>query len=40
MSTVAPHTTLRAGAEAEYDRVHATIPDGHSGTDNWWELSP
>jgi L-rhamnose mutarotase len=27
MNRVALHTVLREGAEAEYDRVHATIPD-------------
>ncbi|MET9630002.1 L-rhamnose mutarotase [Lentzea sp. NPDC006480] len=26
METVALHTRLRAGREADYDRVHATIP--------------
>lgn len=26
METVALHTRLRAGKEADYDRVHATIP--------------
>jgi len=26
VETVALHTRLRAGAEAEYDRVHASIP--------------